>query len=95
MKLRFYLIRILLSDWKSRRFEDKAGMESQQQQMWSADSLYIATLQKCDFSSGIRWITDCKYLCMTTYQDVIPHQDVLSLNSWTMLPRGILNESTN
>ena len=28
MKLRFYLIRILLSDWKSRRFEDKAGMES-------------------------------------------------------------------
>ena len=66
MKLRFYLIRILLSDWKSRRFEDKAGMESQQQQMWSADSLYIATLHKCDFSSGIRWITDCKYLWLHT-----------------------------
>ena len=50
MKLRFYLIRILLSDWKSSRFEDKAAMESQQQQMWSADSLYIATLHRGDFS---------------------------------------------
>ena len=30
MKLRFYFIRILLSDWKSRRFEDKTRMESQQ-----------------------------------------------------------------
>ena len=30
MNLGFYLIRILLSDWKSRRFQVKTGMESQQ-----------------------------------------------------------------
>ena len=29
MYLGFYLIRILLSDWKSRRLEDNTGMEFQ------------------------------------------------------------------
>ena len=30
MNLGFYLIRILLSDWKSRRFQDSTRVESQQ-----------------------------------------------------------------